>query len=201
MLPYPMPLMHALPITPANFRARDGHSADEDRVHVRFWLKPHLRDFVTTIAGDKPFEMQSTNVIGSIALSCMTPKNTDADRASVGFDKGRDPVEGRITKHVASSHGFIQVRKQVDGLMSLRSGERYGYLVASLSRFESLVEHLFHHMLLVHVDACMTMGDTQNNAIRTFLDRYNIDTQGIEFDSLKRTVSRRRSKMRVVKVA
>lgn len=147
-------------------------------ITVDFWLKPYLHAFVQHITGSTTLEVNSTNAIGAMALACLTPKPHYADKTGEVFQRGRVKLVANIT-----------VRRMKDD----------GHMVHRLSHFEDLVEHMFYHMLLMYVDTQGDEGVEQNTAIRRFMELHGIDGHGIELDSLKKTVIRRRKRMEVLR--
>jgi hypothetical protein len=143
---------------------------------VRFYLKPHLHGFALRFVGGTVVDAVDTNAIGAMALSCLTRKSRETRRESKEFPQGRQMMEARISIRMMEAHG-------------------YDVSCVSMSRFEKLVEHLFYHMMLVYVDTEQDNGTTQNNAIRKFLDRYSVDLATVEFDSIKKTIIRRRARV------
>jgi uracil phosphoribosyltransferase len=81
------------------------------------------------------------------------------------------------------------------GTIGVENAKRYGYMVANLSLFETLVEHLFYHTMLVYVDGRIAAGSTQINAIREFIDHNQVDLATIDLMSIKKTITRRRKRM------
>jgi hypothetical protein len=145
-----------------------------ERITVRFWLKPHLHQFARNFCEPGTMELVDTNIIGCIALSCLTPKASQADRIGETFRDGRMPLTGGLC---------------------FRSKDAHGFNVQSYARFEFAVEHLFYHTMLIYVDAQQAEGVAQNEAIRRFLADHNVGLDTIQFDTLKKTIIRRRKRL------
>lgn len=145
-----------------------------EHLTVRFYLKPHLHGFVRCFLGTDTIDAVDTNVLGSMALACLTPKLKFAMRESTDWRKGRKVVVARL---------------------GMRQYQYQGACVVSSARFEQLVEHLFFHLMLQHVDGQLQLGRGQNESIRNFLDQYQVDLATVEFDSIKKTIIRRRKRM------
>lgn len=144
-----------------------------DRYSIDFYLKSHLRDFVCALSGGDTFHINMFNVVGCIALSTLTKKPAHAHRVNDTFFVGRERVVGTI---------------------SVDHARREGLHSCSLPVFEALVEHLFKHMMLVHVDLRRDQGMTQMDAIREFLAIYDVDLDAITIETLKKTMQRRRKR-------
>jgi hypothetical protein len=147
-----------------------------DTFTVHFYLKPHLADFARHLMGSDAFDIALTNPIGCMALTALTPK-----------------------PKYAILHGpeFAQQRRRITGCIGVQNAKRYGHLVANLSIFETLVEHLFYHTMLVYVDGRIAAGSTQNNAIREFLEQHHVDLATIDIMSVKKTITRRRKRITI----
>lgn len=147
-----------------------------ERFAITFWLKPHLRDFVRSLCGGDAFQINAYNVIGCFALSTLTTKPEHAHRVD---------------------DGFMADREKVTGTISVDHARREGSQSHSLPMFEFQVEHLFKHMMLVHVDVRRESGMSQIDAIREFLDLHEVDLHGIAIETLKKTMERRRKRAQV----
>lgn len=149
--------------------------ANSRSMSVEFWLKPYLHSLLVDLCGKKGFEITAHNAVGCMALACLTPKPAYADQTTASFQQGR---------------------MRIVGIVPLRTVKDHGFHIHRASHFEDLVEHLFYHMLMVYIDAKTDDGITQNEAIRMFLDRHNIGLGDMDEASLKKSVIRRRKKMR-----
>lgn len=146
------------------------------RYTVEFYLKPHLHDFALVVAGGDGFHINMYNVVGCMALSTLTPKHDRQHKVDASFK---------------------QPRRRITGSISIEHGRREGMYCSSLPVFETLVEHLFQHMLLTHVDLRRDQGMRQLDAIHEFLELHHVDLDGISIATLKKTIERRRSRVEV----
>lgn len=146
----------------------------EDRIGIKFWLKPHLWDFVRAFVGGKSFAIEDSNPIGAMARSVLVPKRLWASRTEAGFSEGRKDIIGYIT---------------------VRSGEYEGVIPNSPAAFEVLVEHLFYNMLITHVDAFVLSGFSIQGAILRFTEQYTIAPKHVNMETLRKTIRRRRERM------
>lgn len=147
---------------------------------VEFWLKPHLANYARTLFEGEQFVISLTNPIGAAALSVLTPKHGRAHVENYGPDFPRDRVK-------------------VVGMIGMAWAEKHGKEPAHLAAFEAQVEHLFYHSLLTWVDVQMEHGMGQNEAIRTWLDKLDVPLDHLQFDSVKKTVIRRRARLHQVR--
>lgn len=147
-------------------------------ISVEFYLKAYLHDLVVDLCGPDGININPHNAVGSMAMSCLTPKPSYADQTTADF---------------------IRDRKRMLGYIPVRNSVHQGYHVHRLALFEDLVEHLFYHMLLAYVDAKGEEGMTQNEAIRMFCAKHNIGLERMDEGSIKKNVIRRRKRMEVAR--
>lgn len=142
---------------------------------VRFPLKPYLHDFVSSIAGGPAY--------------CVTQDN----RLHVLTDYVRIGL-GRHIKHPQHFQKYRLTRIDFDVLISERMAERYGVEPRHYARMEQLVEHLFYHMLLAHVEAQKPDPRQFRRSVRDFMDQHDVGGENVDYETLARIVQRKRAR-------
>lgn len=147
--------------------------------NVLFPLKPYLHDFITSIAGGEAFALTNENRMHVVS-----------DYTRLGL--------GRHIKHPGHLANWVRAmkRRSYTVLISERVADRYGVEPRHYIRFESLVEQLFYHMLLAHVEARAPQPRHLRACVRAFMDRHEIGAEHCDYETLTRIVQRMRHRGR-----